>query len=107
MLNLASLASRAHGQNKTITLINATTLQEAKFTLKIQLGTTVQHYSHSDLKPLYRIRQGAGNSPAVWTSISSTIFTMYNEEAHGTEYHSLDHSIQIKIYMVGFINDTK
>ena len=31
---------------------------------------------------------------------------MYNEEAHSVIYHSLDHSIQIKIYMVGFIDDT-
>ena len=102
---MASLTSRAHRQNKAITLINAATLQEAKFILKTQLGTS-EHYSHSDLHPLYGIGQGARSFPAVWATISSTLFTMYDKEAHGTIYHSPDHSIQIKIYMVGFVNDT-
>ena len=53
MLNLASLASHTHSQNKSITIINATTLQEAKFVLKTQLGTSKQHYTHSDIHPLY------------------------------------------------------
>ena len=47
MLNLASLASHTHSQNKSITIINATTLQET------QLGTSKQHYTHSDIHPLY------------------------------------------------------
>ena len=75
MLNLASLASRAHRPNKAITLINATTLQEAKFVLKTQLETSEQHYSCSDIQPLIGIGQGAGNSPAVWVTIGSTLFT--------------------------------
>ena len=103
MLNLVSLASRAHRQNK---VINATTLQEAKFVLKTQLRTSEQQYSLSDLRQLYGIRQGPGNSPTVWTTISSALFTLYDVDAHSTEYHSPDHSIQIKIYMVGFIDDT-
>ena len=50
-LNLVSLACRAHRQHKAITQINATTLQEVKFVLKTQLGTSEQHYSHSNLQP--------------------------------------------------------
>ena len=87
------LASHAHGQNKTITLINATTLKEARFVLKTQLGTYDEHYSHTELHPLYRISQGAGNSAAVWAMISSTLFTLYDENARRAAYHSPDHSI--------------
>ena len=82
-LNLTSLASCAHGQNKAITLINATMLKEATFVLKTQLGTSDEHYSHTKLHPLYGIGHGAGNSPAVWAMISSTLFTLHGENAKG------------------------
>ena len=105
-LSLASLASHAHGQNKSITIINATTLQEEKFVLKTQLGTSDQHYTHSEIHLLYGIGQGTGNSPAVWAMISSTLFSLYDDDAQGALYHSPDHTIKIQIYMVRFINVT-
>ena len=81
-------------------------LKEARFELKTQLGTSDEHYSHKELHPLYGIGQGAGNSPAVWAMIRSTLFTLYDENAEGAVYHSPDHSIQVKVFMVSFVDDT-
>ena len=105
---LASLASDAHGQNKSITIINAITLQKAKFivVLKTQPGTSYQHYTHSKIHLQCGIGQGAGNSPTVWATTSSTLFLLYEDDAQHAPYHSLDNTIKIWIYMVGFINDT-
>ena len=107
-LTLASLASDAHCQNKSITIINANTLQKAKFVfvLKTQPGTSNQHYTHSKIHLLYGIGQGAGNSPTVWATTSSTLFLLFDDDAQHALYHSLDNTIKIWIYMVGFINDT-
>ena len=105
-LILASLASRSHGQNKSITIINATTLKEAKFVLKTQLSTSEQHYTHTDIHPLYGIRQGARNSAAIWAMISSTLFSIFDENAQVSMYNSPDHTIKIQICMVGFVDDT-
>ena len=68
-------------------------LKEARFVLKKKLDTSDEPYSHTELHPLYGIGQDAGNSPAVWVMISSTLFTLYDENAKGTVYHSPDHSI--------------
>ena len=88
MLNMTSLASHAHGLNKSVPIINVTTLQEAKFVIKTQLGTFEQHYTHSELYLLYGIVEGARKSPTVWTMNSSTLFSLYNDDAQGTLYHS-------------------
>ena len=104
MLNLASLASRAYGQNKAITLINAKTLQDAKFILKtnptatlltLRPASTLWNWTRSQKLPC-----SMGHHQL------NTIHHVY-EEAHGIVYHSLDHSIGIKIYMVGFIDNTR
>ena len=81
-------------------------LKEARFVLKTQLGTSDEHYLHTELHLLYGISQGAGNSPAVWATISSALFTLYDENTKGAVYHSPDHSIQVKVFMVGFVDDT-
>ena len=52
------------------------------------------------------IGQGARNSLAVWATIMSTLFSIYDEDAQSAIYHSLDHTIKIWIYMVGFVDDT-
>ena len=81
-------------------------LKEARFVLKTQGGTLDKHYYHTELPPLYEISQGTENSPAVWAMIRSTLFTLYDENAKGAVYHSPDHSVQVKVFMVSFAADT-
>ena len=60
ILSMASLIARAHGQHRSIVLINATTLKSARYLLKTQLGISTTSYSHCDLFPIYGSGQGAG-----------------------------------------------
>ena len=69
-------------------MINATTLQKAKYMPKTQLGTSQCSYTHTPEHPLYGIGQGAGNSLAVWALLSSTMFSLYSSHAHGVAPHS-------------------
>ena len=106
ILPMASLISQAHGQHHSIVLINATTLKSARYLLKTQLGISSISYSHSNLLPIYGSGQGSGNSPGLWCAISSVLFDVYETQACGASFFSLDKMIAVKLYMIGFINDT-
>ena len=103
---MASLISRAHGQHRSIILINATTLKSARYLLKTQLGISSISYSHSFLFPIYGSRQGSGNSPGLWCAISSVLFDVYETQAYGASFYSPDKMIAVKLYMIGFVDDT-
>ena len=106
ILPMASLISRAHGQHRSIVLINTTTLKSAQYLLKTQLGISFTSYSHSKLFPIYGSGQGSGNSPGLWCAISSILFNMYKQQACGASFYSPDQTIAVKLYMIGFVDDT-
>ena len=106
ILPMASLISRAHGQHCSIVLINATTLKSARYLLKTQLGISSTSYSHSELFPIYGSRQGSGNSPGLWCAISSVLFDVYQQQACRASFYSPDQTIAVKLYMIGFVDDT-
>ena len=103
---MVSLIARAHGQHRSIILINATTLKSARYLLKTQLGISTTSYSHCGLFPVYGSRQGAGNSLGLWCAISSILFDVYEKQAHGASFCSPDKTINVKLYMIGFVDDT-
>ena len=103
---MASLIFRAHGQHRSIILINATTLKSARYLLKPQLGISSKIYSHSELFPIYSSGHGSGNSPGLWCTISSVLFVMYKTQAFGASFYSPDKTIAVKLYMIGFVDDT-
>ena len=106
ILPMVSLISRAHGQHCSIVLINATILKSVRYLLKPQLGISYISYSHSKLFPIYGSRQGSGNSPGLWCAISSVLFDVYETQAFGVSFYSLDKTIAVKLYMIGFVDDT-
>ena len=103
---MVSLITQAHGQHHSIILINATTLKSARYLLKTQLGISTTSYSHCDLFPIYGSGQGAGNSPGLWCAISSILFDVYKKQARGASFFPPDKTINIKLYMIGFVDDT-
>ena len=100
ILPMASLISQAQGQHRSIVLINATTFKSTRYLLKTQLGISSISYSHSELFPIYGSRQGSGNSTGLW------LFDVYETQACGASFYSPDKTIAVKLYMIGFIDDT-
>ena len=62
-------------------------------------------YSHCDLFPIYGSGQGAGNPPGVWCAISS-VFDVYGKQARGVSFYSPNKTINVKLDMIGFVDDT-
>ena len=73
---------------------------------KTQLGFSSTSYSHCDLFPIYGSGQGSGNSPGLWCAISSILFDVYEQQACGTSFYSPDKTIAVKLYMIGFVDNT-
>jgi hypothetical protein len=104
--SLASIVSQKYGMHKNVTLVMAQTLQEAKYRLKTDLGISEEFYQHCDLFPIYGTGQGSANSPAIWCFISNTLFDCFDAKAHGAIFESPDKSISVRLFMVGFVDDT-
>lgn len=86
--------------------MNAKNLEKATYSLQTSLGTSTLSYSHNTTQPIYGIGQGAGNSPVVWCTISSTLFDTYSSKATGATFHLPDQSLSSTIPMVGFVDNT-
>jgi hypothetical protein len=66
IVSLASLINRKYGQHRQVVLLNAKTLQQAKYKLKTELGITERSYTNCTAFPLHGTGQGSGNSPMIW-----------------------------------------
>jgi len=106
ILALASLINRKYGQHQTIVAVHAKTLEAARYKLRTAKGISALEYSHCPAFPLYGSGQGAGNSPSIWLFISSTIFDLHDEQAHGASFSTPDGTQQVRLTMVGFVDDS-
>jgi hypothetical protein len=104
--SIASLAARSFGQHKALCFIHATFLRQAKYVLKTKLGLSDEEFSHCQLHPIYGTGQGSANSPAIWALISSRLFDAHAARAYGATFLSPDRSLQLQIFMIGFVDDS-
>jgi hypothetical protein len=105
---LANLASRKYGMHKKVCIVQAKTLEEAKYFLKTKFGISSEYTEHTQECPWFGTGQGSGNSPFYWLLISSTLYDLYcAKTTGGATYTSPDKTLQVKIYLLGFVDDVK
>lgn len=104
--NLAALVSRKFGVPQSVVLSNVTTLLNAKYRLKTELGTSAEFYQHNDEFPIYGTGQGSANSPMIWCFLSSILFDCYETMATGALYEAPDRSGTTQIQMIGYVDDS-
>jgi hypothetical protein len=106
IVSLSSLINRKYGQHRQIVMVNASTLKQAKYKLKTELGISDKSYSNSTISPLHGTGQGSGNSPMIWCFISSTLSDCHQAHAFGATFESPDRTVTISFSMVGFVDDS-
>jgi exonuclease III len=104
--NLAMLASRRFGVHQSATLLNARTLQSARYHIRTDSSLSTTSYQHEADMPIYGTGQGSGNSPMIWCFSSSLLFDCYEEAAYQATYCNPDGSNPINLYMIGFVDDS-
>jgi hypothetical protein len=104
--NLAALVSQRYGVPQPVVMSNALTLEKAHYRLRTELGLSEECYSHTEDSPIYGTGQGSGNSPMIWCFLSSALFNCYEQTAYGASYATPDKSYQMKLHMVGYVDDS-
>lgn len=103
--SLSMLVSRKFGVRVQLTKTNASTLQQAWYHIYTDLGVSAESYSHSELMQIYGTGQGSGNSPVLWLFICCMLFALYASLAKPAQYCNLDHTNEIILAIVGFVDD--
>jgi hypothetical protein len=87
-------------------LVNATTLHDARYRLKNEMGISDEVYSNCVAFPLHGTGQGSENSPMIWCFISSTLFDCHQSASHGALFESPDRTISVSFSIIGFVDDS-
>jgi hypothetical protein len=61
-------------------------------------------FKHSQNQPINGSGQGSGNSPHIWTMISSVLLTIFSKGASGAKYKGQDNAT-IDISSAAFVDD--
>jgi hypothetical protein len=92
--------------HKKVCIVQAKTLEQAKYFLKTKLGISSECAEHTQECPWFGTGQGSGNSPFYWLLISSTLYDLYcDQSTGGATYTTPDKTLQVKIHLLGFVDD--
>ena len=103
--NLGMTVSQKYGVHPSITETNASTLLQAEYRVRTELGLSKSGYRHESSHPIYGTGQGSSNSPAIWCFLSSTLFDCYDAVSKSASYCDPTETVQAKLGMVGFVDD--
>jgi hypothetical protein len=106
VVSLASLINHKYGQHHNVVLVNASTLQDARYRLKTEMGISEEAYSNCVEFPLHGTGQGSGNSPMIWGFISSTLFDCHQSASHGALFESPGRTVSVSFSIVRFVDDS-
>ena len=103
---LANLASRKYGLDKQVCIVQARTLEQAKYYLRTKFGISKDYAEHTQDCPWFGTGQGSGNSPFYWLLISSTLYDLYGKRTQGgAHYSSPDKQHKVTVRLLGFVDD--
>ena len=102
---LTSAISQHNGMPATICILHASTLEQAKYYLKVMFNVSDRWYQHSSITPIFGNGQGSTNSPNAWLFISNKIVKCYKHQAHGAVYSDPEEHHKIAIHIAGFVDD--
>ena len=86
--------------------MNASTLEQADYRIRTELGVAKEGYTHSTEHPIYGTGQGSGNSPMIWCFLSSVLFNIYDSLCYKAQYCHPDRMHLMEIGMVPFVDDS-
>jgi hypothetical protein len=104
--NLASIISGCFGVHGNIVCLHHNLLQNMQYHVTVARSTKEWVFSHSQSQPIYGIGQGSGNSPHIWTMISSVLLSLFNKGACGARYQGQGKNT-VKISSTVFVDNVK
>ena len=103
--SIAAIVSQAHGVPENITQTHLHLLQNINYFVTIIGAEDKWKYNNTKDDPVYGTGQGSGNSPHIWTFLSSILFKMLEKEATGATYHDKSTKSEVRIINTAFVDD--
>ena len=103
----AMLISQKFDVPDKICQIHSATLRNTEYRVQRVLGTSTNHYKHSELDPMHGNDQGAGSSGTNWVYISVPIKSTLNKHEEGCTIVSPDKKIKWERVIIGFVDNTR
>jgi hypothetical protein len=102
--NLASIISGCFGVYGNTDRLHHNLLQHMQYHGTVARSTKEWVFRHSQNQPIYATGQGSGNSPHIWTMISSVLLSMFNQIASGARYQGQGENI-VQISSTAFVEN--
>jgi len=102
--NLASAVSDAYGVSSNIVKLHHHLLRNMNYVVTVAGSQKEWSFYNTMNHPVYGTGQGSGNSPQIWTMISSILLKVLNAGAAGAEYITKNKS-QIKLVSTAYVDD--
>jgi Reverse transcriptase-like len=103
---LASTVSQRYGVSQNILDIFHQTTNKMKFIVKIGATVTTSVYGNDNTTPFYGTGQGSGNSPHIWTMLSSELVKIHEDMTEGAQYQDPSQSHKVSMHMTAYVDDT-
>jgi hypothetical protein len=97
--------SKKYAVHQNFLNIFRTTPQDARY--YIQLGTvvTTQYYGDTIKEKIFGTGQGSDCSPHIWILLSSELFTLYTENAQGSQFITPYGDHITSLYLTAYVDD--
>ena len=105
-MSLASLCSQCLGMSARACQLLVTTLREAHYHVKTQLGVSNEYYTTTESSTVHGFGQGGQESPSIWAIISDIIMKCLGEKLEGAILCDSKQLLRVKQIFTGFVNDT-
>ena len=103
----AMLISQKFDVPDKICQIHSATFRNTEYRVQRALGTSTNHYKHSELDPIHGNDQGAGSSGTNWVYISVPIMIALNKHEESCTIVSPDKKIKWETLIIEFVNDKR
>ena len=101
---LAALVSSSYGVHQKIVLLHNHLLKNMKYHVTITGSQQEWKFYNTSNHPIYGTGQGSGNSPHIWTMMSSILLHILNTEAEGAVY-DLPDGTKRKAISTAYVDD--
>ena len=101
---LVSLVSESFGVHQTIVKLHRDLLQHMEYYVTIPGTQQEWKYFDTTSNPIYGTGQGSGNSPHIWTMVSSILLQILNTEPNGASY-PMQNGTDRKVISTAYVDD--
>jgi hypothetical protein len=77
-----------------------------KYIVKLGVKISKSFYGNNNTHPFFGTGQGSGNSPHIWTMLSSKLIKIHEERTKGAQYSKPSQFNKTAMHLTAYVDDT-